>query len=636
MYCLVAIVRNEAQNVARLLDSATAVASEYVIVDTGSDDDTIDKLREHPLPGHVVQHPFVDFSDARNKSLESARILSSPTSIFFLLMDADMELVVTDPAALDALLADADAAMLIQTHGTFAYQNIRFVRRSMAEAKYVGPTHEYLDTPPGARVVHVPESIARIVDIGDGGCKHDKFERDIRLLTTYLETHPKDERSLFYLGESYFYSGALERALQVYRERLAIENGWDQEILYSRYRVVLCLLGLGRLDEAFDTLPAVDARAEPLMAVARAMREAGKHHKAFYLTMRARAVPTPPADALFVERSVYTYAADAEAAILWYYIDPADKARGLELSWRVLCNPAVDEATWWCIHNNLRWYIEGPPPGTTTADAPAPPPLVEEPWSVSTPSTMGDRGVVYRIVNYHIEDDGTYTMPPDDVVRTRNYIATLGFLKDPTPPFPDANIRGFEDLRIAPNGKALAATRDHCPNGESIAQVLLDIDPATLQVKVNRVLSDGSRCEKNWVWVTYPWYVYEWFPEVVIRSVEDDDIEVRVRSQACMRGMRGSSNACTHRGLSWFVTHSVADEPSEIRRYHHYIVAMDFEGPEPRVAHVTPPFTFSEGADVEYCTFLRATSDGRAFLCGYSRRDGTRGVGWVHLTIPLV
>ena len=39
-----------------------------------------------------------------------------------------------------------------------------------------------------------------INDIGEGGCKEDKFERDIRLLSKGIEEEPNNPRYYFYLA----------------------------------------------------------------------------------------------------------------------------------------------------------------------------------------------------------------------------------------------------------------------------------------------------------------------------------------------------------------------------------------------------------------------------------------------------
>ena len=75
--------------------------------------------------------------------------------------------------------------------------------------KCVGSTHEYYDIH-GKHVNKQLHSI-RINDIGDGGCKEDKFERDIRLLEDDLKNDPNNTRTHFYLASSYKNSGNINK-----------------------------------------------------------------------------------------------------------------------------------------------------------------------------------------------------------------------------------------------------------------------------------------------------------------------------------------------------------------------------------------------------------------------------------------
>lgn len=620
MYCLVSIVKNEEANITRLLDSVVNVVEEYVIVDTGSTDGTVDLIRQHPLRGHVVHHTFVNFQESRNKSLEAARQHS--TASYFLFLDADMELVATP----DFLAFTGQVGDMIQSHASLSYRNVRVVHRDVPGVQYIGVTHEYLSTP-NVPIHHFPENVVCIKDHGDGGCKADKFERDIRLLTTYLQDHPDDARSMFYLAESFHHSDQHREAIEWYQRRICA-GGWEQEVWYSQFKILKCYIAMGKLDDAKSCIPPTEkSRAEAMYHLCRALREAGRHHEAFYYCMRAKTIPFPDeTTTLFVERHVYSYLLDFEASILWFYISPREKRRGLELTWRVLSNSQVPESTWWCAHDNLMFYLSSMG-GQITRTLP----LEFEPgWYFTTPTMIG-KDVSYRLVNYTIGPDGSYDMP-DGIVRTRNWWSGRGVLEHDESQAPvqaDINIKGFEDLRVTRDAQgdiyALATSWEYCPRPNSLSQVLLRIDPDSLQTFVVKVLSNGEVVEKNWVWFVYPYYIYHWYPEIEIRSVEDESYRRHVASWPCMRGMRGSSNGCLYKDQWWFITHSVIHGRTPIRHYLHYLVVLDKECQA--IQHVSPPFTFDTDADVEFSTLLRVDDEG--IVVGYSSRD--RNVKWRRL-----
>src|ERR1035441_3897748 len=93
--CLVAIVRDEAQYIERMLRSALPHCKDAVICDTGSKDDTVriarNMLVEFGVQGTLVTEGWANFSHNRNLALERARKSGCD---WILLLDGDEELVV--------------------------------------------------------------------------------------------------------------------------------------------------------------------------------------------------------------------------------------------------------------------------------------------------------------------------------------------------------------------------------------------------------------------------------------------------------------------------------------------------------------------------------------------------------------
>lgn len=95
--CLNMIVRNEAAVIGETLASVAHLVHDYVIVDTGSDDDTAGVIRrffaEHGIDGQVVSRPWRDFGHNRSAALQLGRELSRSDYLF--VMDANDLLVGT-------------------------------------------------------------------------------------------------------------------------------------------------------------------------------------------------------------------------------------------------------------------------------------------------------------------------------------------------------------------------------------------------------------------------------------------------------------------------------------------------------------------------------------------------------------
>lgn len=183
--CLNMIVRNEENNIERCLDSLRNHVDCISICDTGSNDNTVQiiqkYMQKYSIPGKVYKHEWKNFGHNRTLSAQAAKQmlldLGFPLeNTYLLFVDADMMLQVDPGFSKSSLLADA--YLVLQKQSSCAFYNTRLGRASLPW-KAVGVTHEYwaCDTP-------CKEEILKTIvidDRDDGGCKSDKFERDIKL-----------------------------------------------------------------------------------------------------------------------------------------------------------------------------------------------------------------------------------------------------------------------------------------------------------------------------------------------------------------------------------------------------------------------------------------------------------------------
>jgi tetratricopeptide (TPR) repeat protein len=126
---------------------------------------------------------------------------------------------------------------IIQQNHNLEYYNVRFIKISY-NWRCAGVTHEYWD---GSPTYSLSKDIIYINDIGDGGSKNDKFERDILLLTKGLEDEPNNVRYVFYLAQSLKDTGKFKDAIKRYKQRIKM-GGWYEEVWYSYYMISKCWL----------------------------------------------------------------------------------------------------------------------------------------------------------------------------------------------------------------------------------------------------------------------------------------------------------------------------------------------------------------------------------------------------------
>ena len=238
--CLNMIVKNESKIIRRLMESVVPIIDSYCICDTGSTDNTIEIITsyfaEKNIPGKVIIEPFKNFAYNRTFALQSCNGMSD----YVLLLDADMIFQINNFNK--SRLAEADTFCILQGNDSFYYQNMRIVRNN-GLYKYIGVTHEHIATPSGNHNSNLSKNELFILDVGDGGSKSDKFERDIRLLLEGLKDEPGNVRYHFYLANSYKDSGHFTEAIEYYNKRIALGD-WEQEIWYSYYQILQIFMKL--------------------------------------------------------------------------------------------------------------------------------------------------------------------------------------------------------------------------------------------------------------------------------------------------------------------------------------------------------------------------------------------------------
>ena len=315
--CLNMIVRNESKIITRLLESVLPIIDTYVICDTGSTDDTpaiiTSFFNKHNIPGEVITEPFKNFGYNRTIALKAAR----GRATYALLLDADM--IFKIESTFDKQSLTHGAYMIIQKGGGLNYYNTRLIRLDI-DASCSGPTHEYYDLP--QHTVNEKCDSIWINDIGDGGSKGDKFERDIRLLKQGIEEEPTNGRYYFYLANSYFNSGRHEESIDYYKKRIEL-GGWVEEIFYSYLNLGHAHMKIGQDGEAiFAWMNGYNhhqTRSETIYEICKYYRERGKNKLAMVFCMLGKEIPYPKNDTLFIHKDVYETGFDYELSILGYY-----------------------------------------------------------------------------------------------------------------------------------------------------------------------------------------------------------------------------------------------------------------------------------------------------------------------------
>ncbi|MEU4270999.1 glycosyltransferase [Streptomyces sp. NPDC026092] len=343
------IVKNESRVIERCLASVRDLVDTWVISDTGSTDGTQDLIRKalDGIPGELHEEPWVNFGHNRSLNISHARGRAD----YILLLDAD--LVLRQDGPLPPLTADA---YMLRHEGALEYRIKRLVRGDLPW-RYEGVTHEYLT----ADQDHVQENLDAlfIQDHADGGSRHDKFERDARLLSAELERDPSNVRTVFYLAQTMRDLGRTADAIALYERRAAM-GGWAEEVYYALLQAGVLRAESGDWPAAMDTLTrAWDARPERLEAcyeLASRLRLRGRNHSA-HAVVSAVVGRKQPDDLLFMQPWVYRWGLLFEYSITAYWV--GDHAASLAACDRLLALPDLPETYREQTRTNREFAVRG-------------------------------------------------------------------------------------------------------------------------------------------------------------------------------------------------------------------------------------------------------------------------------------
>lgn len=657
--CLNMIVKNESIVIVRMLESVVKLIDCYCICDTGSSDDTKELIRQfflwHDIPGKIIDHDFINFEESRNFALESCMEMAN----YILLMDADMVLSIPNVVNTKKQLKNnfqngISGLRILQGNEDFFYPNVRIIR-SCPEYKYVGVTHEYLSMKDEDEIENISKDDLFIYDIGDGGSKEDKFERDIRLLKEGIKKDPQNKRYWFYLGNSYFDLKKYADAINAYRKRIDL-GGWVQELWYCFYRMGLAFYELEEKEIAiaawlsgYDRYP---NRIENLYQLVKHYRMTGETKTAYMFYKMAREIidnGVHKEEMLFVSNDVYRYKLDYEYTIIGAYND----VRVMSDSFVTILNECNDETIIKSSFSNMKFYdhlidhniimdyTEKIEKSITIHDKTSLRTLYSSsPCIIKHPCDNDKYMMNVRYVNYKIDAMGGYN-DCDDVIITQNKLVVLneGFEvieeKWFEPGDKHCMYMGIEDIRLfdTKDDKVLfigTECRDDGFLGISSGQYNRSDKLESLYLTIENI---KNHCEKNWVMANVKelegiGIIYKWYPVALFSLVESNPVLRFVRQIEKMPGIfkyaRGSTNGYLYKNELWFIVHMVSYENPR----HYYNMVAVFDDKMTYLKWYSCPFKFSL-APIEYCLGLIVEND--KIIVSYSTNDSASMISIVEL-----
>ncbi len=357
------IVKNEGAIIAETLKHVRPFIDAYAIMDTGSTDNTISEIERalDGLPGRVASMEWNGFADCRNAAIDLAEGLGD----YLLFLDADDKFVITGSVQQIKSRISKSLHPANILHGPISYDRV-VIRSLKSNSRYHYVIHEVLiDTPEdsmGERIegFHIIHNAIGTSDRNNQS-DYDKYIRDAQVIEREIEkgAEPQDlPRYQFYLAQSYRDSQELEKALDAYKKRLEMRNGWFQERYVSAVEAgKLYARGLGSIgDQLFAYLQAIEidaTRAEAHFHIAVIARQEQLWKLAFHHARIARSL-TSPLPSLFSNWEVYAWKATFEVSIVAFYAGAYDE--GISACDELLLHPDVPESIKKLTVDNKRFY----------------------------------------------------------------------------------------------------------------------------------------------------------------------------------------------------------------------------------------------------------------------------------------
>jgi glycosyltransferase involved in cell wall biosynthesis len=306
--CLNMIVKDESAVIVRCLESVKPFIDYWVIVDTGSTDDTQNLIKQFmkDIPGELHERPWVNFGHNRQEAL----MLAKNKSDYLLFIDADE--VLEGHFDKRSLSHDGYMANVWISHKRYVTSQRLLLINNHLNLSWQGVIHEQLKCDKPSITITTLEGITLSAEAKDGKRSQDpqKHKKDIDTLEKALLVEPDNSDYVFYLAQSYSNDGNFEKALENFQKRAGM-TGWDELTFWSKYNSGHMEENLNKDPSSFiksysDAFAFRQTRAEPLFYLAAYFLSQKNYLLAYLLAKEGIKIPLSN-DNVYVETTIYSY-----------------------------------------------------------------------------------------------------------------------------------------------------------------------------------------------------------------------------------------------------------------------------------------------------------------------------------------
>ena len=359
------IVKNESHVIKRCLDSVKRLIDYVLIVDTGSDDNTIEVINEwlsdNSMSGEVISEPWQNF--AYNRSFALTKLREKEFIDYALMIDADEVLHFEESFDFDNFKSNLTFDVYnVKTNMWGNYYERPQITTNKKVCEYLGVVHEFLSLG-GLSVSSTSGFENRPIQDSARNKSGNKFLKDIELLEEAISKEKDGNwlkaRYTFYLAQSYRDSGNPNKALENYLKRSEM-GYWTEEVYISLHQSGNIMRDLSYPKEqvlqtyirAQESNP---KRGEALYAYLYYCRMNALHQQGYIIGKHAIGLEMP-SGCLFTESWVYDYGILDEFSIIAFWSGNYKDSK--EACERILSKDNIPEHIRNRVQQNLQYSID--------------------------------------------------------------------------------------------------------------------------------------------------------------------------------------------------------------------------------------------------------------------------------------
>lgn len=276
------IVKNEEDVIGRCLDCVSDLFDEIIIVDTGSEDNTMEIVKKYTK--NIYYFKWIeDFAEARNYSFSKA------TKDYIMWLDADDIILDKDKEKIKDLKMNMDKSidMVMMKYNTqfdsnenvtFSYYRERIFKKSK-NFRWIGEIHEVI--PLTGNIIYSDAAISH------KKLKQNEPNRNLRIFENMIANGKElDPRQQFYYARELYYNERYEDAIKTFNNFLDSGKGWVENCINACQDLSYCYYAIGDSNKAinacFKSFEFDEPRAEICCDIGEYFLEREKYNQAIF------------------------------------------------------------------------------------------------------------------------------------------------------------------------------------------------------------------------------------------------------------------------------------------------------------------------------------------------------------------